>query len=132
MKVDKFGRTVLHHVAVDLPREKHSREIARLISEGYDPNQKDKNGWTPLHFAAQECSLDAVQALLAHGANIDAQDSNGNTPLSEAVFRYTGDGGVVLALLKAGADPEKENAHGASPRSLADTIANYDVRKFFK
>jgi ankyrin repeat protein len=119
MKADKLGRTALHYVAVDLPKEKHSQEIARLISEGCDPNQKDKNGWTSLHFAAQEGSLEAVHALLERGADIDVQDSSGNTPLSEAVFRYTGDGGVVLALLKAGADPEKKNAHGVSPRSLA-------------
>jgi uncharacterized protein len=132
MKTDKLGRTRLHYVVIDLPKEKHSQEIARLVSEGYNPNQADRNGWTPLHFAAQECSLEAVKALLALGVDIDAQDSNGNTPLSNAVFGYTGEGSVVMALLEAGADPEKRNFHGVSPRSLANTIANYDVRKFFQ
>jgi ankyrin repeat protein len=132
MNTGKFGRTELHYVAVDLPKEKHSQEIVRLVAEGCDPNQADKNGWTPLHVAAQECSLEAVQALLAVGANIDAQDSDGNTPLSNAVFRYTGDGSVVAVLLESGADAERSNFHGVSPRSLANTIANYDVRKFFK
>ena len=132
MKADKLGRTPLHYVAVDFPQERHSAEIARLIAEGCDPNQQDKNEWTPLHFAAQEYSLEAVKALLAVGAVVDAVDSNGNTPLSNAVFNSKGEGSVILALLEAGADPDKKNHHGVSPRELAETIDNYDNKRFFK
>lgn len=34
-------------------------------------------------------------------------------------------------LLKNGANPDIENNNGVSPKSLARTIANYDVRRFF-
>ncbi len=132
MKTDNLGRTELHYVAIDFPREKHSQEITRLVAEGYDPNQKDKNGWTALHFASQEQSLEATKVLLALGANVNATDSQGNTPLWRAVFNCRGQGEVINALLEAGADADKKNDHGISPRDLANKIANYNIAKFLK
>jgi hypothetical protein len=38
---------------------------------------------------------------------------------------------MISLLREAGADPHRPNAHGVTPASLAHTIANYDVRKFF-
>ena len=43
-----------------------------------------------------------------------------------------GAGEVVRALVAAGADPDAENNYGASPRSLASTVANYDLMRFFR
>ena len=37
----------------------------------------------------------------------------------------------MRTLLAAGADPDHENRHGVSPKILAFTIANYDVRTEF-
>ena len=132
MKVDKLGRTPLHYVAIDHPKENHAAEIQKLVAEGCDPNLQDKNGWTALHVAAQESSLEAVKTLLASGAAVDVTDANGNTPLSTAVFNSKGEGSVILALLEAGADADKKNHHDVSPRSLAEMIANYDVKTFFQ
>ena len=44
-------------------------------------NEKDKNGYTPLHFAVQSGKLDIVKYLLQNGANKKAKDSKGKTPL---------------------------------------------------
>ncbi|MFI9296651.1 hypothetical protein [Streptomyces gardneri] len=36
------------------------------------------------------------------------------------MFTYRGDGAVLSLLVKAGADPDRGNFHGVSPRCLAD------------
>ena len=124
---DKLGRTALHYACVDLA----ANEVQRLIAGGANPNARDDNGWSPLHFAAQANSAAIAKLLLVAGAQIDAADSNGNTPLSNAVFSYRGDGDVIQLLRSSGADPNLSNNYGVSPISLARSIANYDVAKFF-
>lgn len=42
-----------------------------------------------------------------------------------------GEAECISVLLAAGADPDSDNDYGVSPRSLAYTIANYDMPKFF-
>src|ERR1700759_4978611 len=59
--------------------------------------------------------LAAVEVLLAMGAEVDAVDEQGNTPLFRAVFNYRGDPATLQALIAAGADVRRENAHGVSP-----------------
>ena len=65
--------------------------------------------------------------LLKAGAEIDACDGYGNTPLFRAVFNYREDGETIRALVAGGANPDRSNKSGISPRSLAKTIANYNV-----
>jgi uncharacterized protein len=130
--MDRFGRTKLHYVAADLPQEQHADEVARLVRAGCDPNAQDKQGWTPLHFAAQEWSEGSGRTLLDNGAIVDATDGQGNTPLGRAVLASQGRGEVIQLLLHAGADPDKENAAGISPRALAARIANYDIAELFE
>jgi ankyrin repeat protein len=84
-------------------------------------------GWTPLHFAADEQDAGAVGSLLAAGAWVDAPDEQGNTPLWQAVFTCRGDAAVLLLLVNAGADPDKDNLHGVSPRRLANWRVGSDV-----
>jgi ankyrin repeat protein len=109
----------------------NKHEVPYLIRGGADVNLQDKNGYTPLHFAAQEQEVEIARLLLDHGASINAQDRHGNTPLSTAVFNYSGDGSVIQLLRERGADPFAENNHGISPVGLARSIANYDVARFF-
>lgn len=128
---DQVGRTPLHYVAVDLPAERHADETRRLIELGHDPNAQDAQGWAPLHFAAQEWSEAAARVLIENGADVELQDAYGNTPLGRAVFASEGRGELIRLLLAAGADPDRQNHHEVSPRSLAETIGNYDVAQYF-
>ncbi|MFJ9870152.1 ankyrin repeat domain-containing protein [Streptomyces sp. NPDC101165] len=86
-----------------------------------------RQGWTPLHFAADEQDAVAAGSPLAAGAWVDAPDAQGNTPLWQAVFTYRGDGAVLSLLVNAGADPDRGNLHGVSPRRLADWRVGSDV-----
>jgi len=46
-----------------------------------------------------------------------------------ATFAYLGNPATVRALLAAGADPDFNNAHQVSPRTLANRIATTDVAR---
>lgn len=122
---NRLGRAAVHYAAAD-----GDVDVLRvLLAEGADPGAADADGWTPLHFAAQAQAPLVVEALLAAGVTVDAADRHGNTPLWRAVFCSRGEGAVIRLLLEAGADSDRVNAHGASPRTLADRIANYDVAR---
>lgn len=101
------------------------------LSAGDDPNAGDVNGFTPLHFAAQERAADVARVLLDHGADVDRANVHGNTPLFTAVFNSRGDGSVIGLLRAHGADPLRENDSGRTPLGLARLIGNYDVAQFF-
>jgi ankyrin repeat protein len=44
----------------------------------------DKNGWTPLHWAASEGHRDVAELLLANKGDVDARHNFYQTPLHEA------------------------------------------------
>lgn len=76
-----------------------ARALIELLS-----NLHFQKGQTPMHCACAEEHLDAVEALIGLGANVDAQDNDGNTPLHVATrTRHTG---IAQLLLKAGANTE--------------------------
>ena len=64
---------------------------------------------TPLHTAVSENASEAVEVLLAHGADPTAEDNSGETPLHTAASEYRYRLDAVEALLAHDADP---NDHG--------------------
>lgn len=116
--MDQGGRQELHYRALD----GDVAGIQERLEAGDDIAQADAQGFTALHFAAQQSQADAVAALLAAGAPVDAVDQFGVTPLWRAVFNDRGRSGVIGLLLAAGADPEISNAAGVSPRALAERM----------
>jgi ankyrin repeat protein len=91
----------------------------------------DRNGFTPLHLAAQQGNLEVAAALLDAGARVDPVNKYGNSPLFAAVFAYQGRGELIELLQRHGADQNRANASGQTPAGLARLIANHDVGKFF-
>lgn len=77
--------------------------IKTLIEAGVDVRAANIRGETALYFAALNGDTEAVQMLLAAGADVDAQDNYyKETPLKRAAGR--GHTEVVRALIAAGAD----------------------------
>ena len=72
---DQFGRTALHYAA----RRDKINPIKLLLKKNADLNLKERNGATPLHFAAEKGHLKVVQ-YLAYGSDLKAVDNLNNTP----------------------------------------------------
>lgn len=123
MALDRGGRSPLHYAET-------AEEARSRIEAGDDPSLSDRDGYTPLHFAAQEGRLEVARILLGHGALVDKQDKHGNTPLWTAVFNSKGDGAMVRLLRTVGADPLRRNKYGHTPTSAARGIGNYDIARF--
>lgn len=88
-----YSRTALH-LATDWPGHvpNVAQTIAALAAAGADPNAQvtgnPDHAETPLHWAASSDDVDAIEALLAAGADIEhpgAVFTNG-TPMSDAVI----------------------------------------------
>jgi ankyrin repeat protein len=76
-----------------------------------------KEGWSPLHYAATGGSAAIVKLLLARGAVLEARSPNGSTPLMMAA-RY-GNEEAVDALLAAGGDRTLKNDLGMDASAFA-------------
>ena len=76
-----------------------------------------KDGWSPLHYAATGGSAAIVKLLLSKGAVLEARSPNGSTPLMMAA-RY-GNEEAVDALLAAGADRTLKNDLGMDASAFA-------------
>lgn len=112
--VSSNGMNVLHHAAdlgsvgvIEFAAGQGMDLDARseVITQGHG-HPRDR-GATALGIASRAGQMEAVEALLAHGANVDAVSAAGHTPLLLAVFSgYSPE--VVSALIAAGADPRIE------------------------
>ena len=123
---DKSGRTPFLNAVINdnLPI------VKILIDYRANINVQDKLGYSALHYSSQNHSNEMTIFLIEKGSVIDVVDAHGNTPLGRAVFSSRGRGEIIQLLLSAGADKEKKNNHGVSPMDLANSIANYNVKKF--
>ena len=87
-------------------------ELLELLLAANAHVTDDVEADTPLKTAAARGLLHAVQALLAHGAAVDALDDDGLTPLFAAIgSEATGanKAAIVDALLAKGAHPDGES-----------------------
>jgi len=78
----KAGRTALHF----LLGHRLPANTLWFLEHGANPNVAAKqDGYTPLHYAASfGARSEVLQALVDHGARLDAKDKQGKTPLAVA------------------------------------------------
>ncbi|CAH8259327.1 unnamed protein product [Arabidopsis lyrata] len=115
----ELGATALHHAAgtgeIELLKE--------LLSRGVPVDSESESG-TPLIWAAGHDQKDAVEVLLEHNADPNAETEDNITPLLSAVA--AGSLACLELLVKAGA---KANvfAGGATPLHIAADIGNLEL-----
>jgi ankyrin repeat protein len=119
------------------------RVIDLLIAAGFDPNERDTDGFTPLHQAlspdewgagragyreSDDINVAAAAALIRHGASIDIVYPNfdGYGPLHVAALQCSAAG--IELLLSAGADPAQRAPGGETPLDVARSQLASDKR----
>ena len=98
----------IHDAAIEGNIEK----VKQHLADGTDVNIKDKDGASPLHFAAGSGHKEVVELLIARGADV-----NEGTPLNYAAFN----GGKEIAemLIAKGADVNAKTKNGITPLDFA-------------
>ena len=85
----------------------------------------DAFGQTRLHAAARQGRVDAVEVLLARGANINARDRWGWTPLSAAV--QADEMETAKLLIAKGGDVDVKNNDGYAAANLAALLGKSEM-----
>jgi len=83
-----------------------------------------------LHRAAADGDIDALEAGIEAGENVDATDRRGMTPLHKAAAN--GQVKAVSVLLDRGADPELKDREGRNVIKLAEDKGQDAVVQFIK
>jgi ankyrin repeat protein len=124
--LDEYGRHV-QWTPLLVALEKGRPEIARMLLErGVDVNYMDNRGSSPLHIARRRTSIDLVQLLLDHGANINASDTwRGETVLHDASSK--GHITVVKLLLEHGANVDSRSKSRWTPLHCTTVMGHSKV-----
>ncbi len=93
--------------------EPHDSALYLLLTHGWDPNQPDKNGETPLDIATLMQTSAPLKLLLRFGADPNRPGLRGFRPLDFAGNMESLDD--VKVLLAHGAKPRLRNADGTTP-----------------
>jgi hypothetical protein len=101
-----------------LERSRAANIVEALLNGGANPNQTLKAGESPLMLAVGMNNLQAVQLLLARGANPNLRDANQSTALHVA-YATERPATMIDALTTAGADPNLRDAQGKLPHELS-------------
>ena len=79
-KLSIFSIAPIHKIIESQEKNKHE-VLKKMLLIGSDPNIKDSNGWTALHYACQLGDFDSVKILVDTKADITSFSNNRRTPL---------------------------------------------------
>ena len=104
--------------------------VELLLKHGANPKYRDLDGWSAVHWAAEEGHSDVVLLLLTAGSNnVNAVSSYGTS-----VLHCAANGGnhvLVSDLLQRGADTRKSTCHGWTPLHHAAFMGHCQVFQCF-
>ncbi|EAY10364.1 hypothetical protein TVAG_109480 [Trichomonas vaginalis G3] len=88
-----------------------------FLSHDANINEKDKNGRTALHNAAENSSKEIAELLISHGANINEKNNQGRTALHFAAGNNSKDTTELFIL--HGANINEKDNYSLTPLALA-------------
>lgn len=93
------------------------KEVRRYLKSGIDINQPipGEQGY-PMHFAVNS-SVEMIQLLIEHGADVNVKDEKGKTPLH--ITAVTPSVEKMQLLIEHGADVNAVDANGKTPLDYA-------------
>ncbi len=128
---DPFYRTPEGWTALHVAAWSGSSSIFRqLLAAGSDPNLADQDGWTAFHWAARNrAPLEALELLIATGADVDALNGKGESPLYLMASGWEEPDPRSLSLVLGSlSDPDRADFQGITPlmkaaaRGFAGTV----------
>jgi ankyrin repeat protein len=130
-KLSIFSIAPIHKIIQSNDRTNKYEVLKKMLLLGSDPNIKDSNGWTALHYACQLGELECVKILINNKADINAFSNNQRTPLHLAAKMNWPD--IVDYLIEKimSKDPstnkkylDAKDDHGCTPSHLAAKEGN--------
>jgi len=122
-KTSIFSQAPLHKV-IESKKEDKYQVLKKMLDMGADPNIKDSNGWTALHYACEFGDLESVKILVNNKIIIDSYSNNSRTPLHLASIHNSPS--IVKFLLENMSDPNFKDHSGCTPLLLAAKYGNVD------
>ncbi|RHW19161.1 ankyrin repeat domain-containing protein [Sphingomonas gilva] len=110
-----FAGDPFEDAAVAVRWKEDAKALALIESGQFDINQQNSEGYTLLHFAADQNNLTIARALLKHGADPNIRTNSGSTVADMA---YSGSA-LLTEVLKAGGKYAKNAPYTPAPQSKA-------------
>lgn len=107
---------------IETARYQDAEDVRVLLESGADPDQRQADGATALHWAVYRQDMEMAGLLLSAGADVNAVNRLGASPLFVAA---EGDNaGLIRQLLEAGADPDIALPMGETPVMTASRVGS--------
>ncbi len=107
---------------IEAARFQDAEAVRMLLDGGTDPNQRQADGATALHWAVYRQDSEMADLLLAAGADVNAVNRLGASALFVAA--EGGRAGLIQQLLEAGADPDIALPMGETPLMSAARVGS--------
>jgi ankyrin repeat protein len=109
---------------IETVRSKDTEATRRLLGAGVDPDARQADGATALHWAVYQEDVDIVEALVQVNADVNIVNRLGASPLYLAA--KTGNAKLIGILLSADADPNVKLPSGETPLMSAARSGSVD------
>jgi len=107
---------------IEAARYQDSAMLLSLLRDGVDPDSRQADGATALHWVVYHENVDALAALIAANADVNAVNRLGASPLYLAA--KSGNAGLIEQLLAADANPNVAMPMGETPIMTAARAGN--------